>query len=40
MKSETSNRQGPKENIDEAEEHNLITAIKRMHKFQTQYILL
>jgi len=35
MKSETSDRQGPKENVDEAEQHNLITTIKRMHKFQT-----
>ena len=35
MKSETSHRLGPKASVDEAEQHNLITTIKRMHKFQT-----
>ena len=39
FKIETSDRQGPKENVDEAEQHNLITTIKRMQKFQTLNII-
>ena len=34
MKIETSHGQGPKEDDDEAEQHNLITTVNRMHKFQ------
>jgi len=33
MKSETSDRQDPKEDDDMAEQQKLITTFKRMHKF-------
>ena len=35
MKSETSDRQDPKEDNDEEEQQNLISMFKRIHKFQT-----
>jgi hypothetical protein len=33
MKRVTSDRQHPKEDIDEVEQQSLITTFKRMHKF-------
>jgi hypothetical protein len=33
MKSETSDRQDPKEDDDMVEQQKLITTLKRMHKF-------
>jgi len=35
MKSETSDRQDPKEDIDEVEQQNLIRTFNRLTKFQT-----
>ena len=35
MKSETSDRQDPKEDKNENEQENLITIFKRIHKFET-----
>ena len=34
MKIETKDWQGPKEDNNEAEQHNMIITVKRMHKFQ------
>ena len=35
MKNETSDRQGPKEDVDEVVQQNLIRTFKRISKFQT-----
>ena len=35
MKNETSDRQGPKEDVDEVVQQNLIRTFKRITKFQT-----
>ena len=36
MKNETSDRQGPKEDVDEVVQQNLIRTFKRITKFQTR----